>query len=81
MLSPSTKTVSYVNRKGERTIFPLSSAMDSTNIEMVKRLKYTKDIFSNMMNLSDKAGPGGDHVKDTKNIGSAKQTTPASARQ
>ena len=54
MLSSETKVVTYVNKKGERSTYQLNSAMESTNVEMVKRLKYTKDILTHMLN----ANPG-----------------------
>ena len=57
MLSSETKVVTYVNKKGERSTYPLSSAMESANLEMVKRLKYTKDILTHMLN-SNTAKPG-----------------------
>lgn len=41
--------VSYVNKKGERCTYPLTQAMESSNQELVKRLKYTKDLISHMM--------------------------------
>jgi len=40
-LSSDTKIVTYVNRRGEKTTNPLSSAMNSDNEEMKARLKYT----------------------------------------
>lgn len=52
MLSSETKIVTYVNKRGERTIYPLNSAMESANLEMVKRLKYTKDILTHMLNAN-----------------------------
>jgi len=52
MLSSETKVVTYVNKKGERSTYPLNSAMESANIEMVKRLKYTKDILTHMLNAN-----------------------------
>lgn len=52
MLSSETKVVTYVNKKGERSTYPLSSAMESANLEMVKRLKYTKDILTHMLNAN-----------------------------
>ena len=42
--------MTYVNKKGERSIMPLSQALDSNNQEMTKRLKYTKDILTHMLN-------------------------------
>lgn len=52
MLSSETKVVTYVNKKGERSTYPLVSAMESTNLEMVKRLRYTKDILTHMLNAN-----------------------------
>ena len=52
MLSSETKVVTYVNKKGERSTYPLNSAMESSNVEMVKRLKYTKDILTHMLNAN-----------------------------
>ncbi len=56
MLSSETKVVTYVNKKGERSTYPLSSAMESANLEMVKRLKYTKDILTHMPNANINTG-------------------------
>jgi len=50
MLSSETKVVTYVNKRGERNTYPLNTAMESSNLEMVKRLKYTKDILTHMLN-------------------------------
>ena len=52
MLSSETKVVTYVNKRGERSTYPLNSAMESANLEMVKRLKYTKDILTHMLNAN-----------------------------
>ena len=68
MLSSETKVVTYVNKKGERSTYPLNSAMESSNLEMVKRLKYTKDILTHMLNANAsnaKAGEGG--IKEPSN--------------
>ena len=50
ILSSESKMVTYVNKQGERETFPLASALESTNLEMSKRLKYTKDILSHLLN-------------------------------
>ena len=44
--------LTYVNKKGERSTYPLNTAMESSNLEMVKRLKYTKDILTHMLNAN-----------------------------
>jgi hypothetical protein len=64
MLSSETKVVTYVNKRGERSTYPLNSAMESANVEMVKRLKYTKDILTHMLN---------------QNAGNMKQGQPSTA--
>ena len=50
ILSSENKMVTYVNKKGERLDYPISSALDSENSEMAKRLKYTKEILTVMLN-------------------------------
>lgn len=49
ILSSESKVVTYVNKKGDRLTYPLSTAMESSNMEMAKRLKYTKDILTHML--------------------------------
>jgi len=46
--------VTYVNKKGERSNYPLATALESTNVEMSKRLKYTKEILTHMLNANQK---------------------------
>ena len=50
LLSSENKTVTYVNKKGERTNYPLATALESTNTEMAQRLKYTKELLTHMLN-------------------------------
>lgn len=77
ILSSETKVVTYMNKKGERQSYQLSTAMESSNMEMVKRLKYTKDILTHMLNSNANNGgtvPGG---KDpTKGSTAAASTRP-----
>ncbi len=37
---------------------PLNQALDSNNAEMTKRLKYTKDILTHMLNNNQQQIPG-----------------------
>ena len=70
MLSSETKLVTYVNKRGERQTYPLSNAMESSNLEMVKRLKYTKDILTHMLNANvNTAKPNGGGIETNSNIG------------
>jgi polo-like kinase 1 len=61
ILSSESRVVTYVNKKGDRLTYPLSNALESNNSEMTKRLKYTKDILTHMLNLNQgtNSGTGG----------------------
>ena len=49
MLCSGTKQVVYIDKKGNISVFPLASAMESGNKEMTKRLRYTKEILTTML--------------------------------
>jgi polo-like kinase 1 len=49
ILNSESREVTYVNKKGVRASYPLTTALESTNVEMAKRLKYTKDILTHML--------------------------------
>ena len=51
--------MTYVNKKGERSTLPLNLALESQNAEMTKRLKYTKDILTHMLNNNNGAATTG----------------------
>ena len=91
MLSSETKVVTYVNKQGERSTYPLNSAMESANLEMVKRLKYTKDILTHMLNAnsgiqssaaptSNQKGPIVEKAFDPSNPGEEKKPSAISAQ-
>lgn len=50
LLNSESRLVTYVNKRGERSTLPLNQALESNNAEMTKRLKYTKDILTHMLN-------------------------------
>ena len=50
ILSSEQKLVTYINAKGEKSEYPLATALDSKNADMAKRLKYTKQILTHMLN-------------------------------
>lgn len=52
ILSSETKQLTYVNKLQEKLQFSLNSALQSSNTDMVKRLKYTKDLLSHMLSLN-----------------------------
>jgi len=45
-LSPQLKIVTYVNKTGERRVYPLATALESDNTEMVNKLTYIKHILA-----------------------------------
>jgi len=57
ILSSENKIVTYVNKKGERSNYPLATALESSNNEMAKRLKYTKEILTHMLNNNNNNNP------------------------
>jgi len=59
ILNSETKEVTYVNKKGERQTYALSAALEMTNPEMSKRLRYTKDILTHIIS-GNQNNHGGD---------------------
>jgi len=55
ILSSENKIVTYLNKKGERSNYPLSSALESNNPDMAKRLKYTKEVLTHMLGNNQQA--------------------------
>ena len=49
ILSSESKLVTYVDKEGQRQKYPINTAMESQNTQMAKRLKYTKDILTHMI--------------------------------
>jgi len=64
ILSSENKLVTYVNKKGERSHYPLATALDSNNAEMAKRLKYTKEILTHMLNNNAQGAQNGEKEGD-----------------
>jgi len=54
LLNSESRMVTYVNKKSERIKMMLNEALESENAEMTKRLKYTKDILTHMLNSNNK---------------------------
>jgi len=63
ILSSENKIVVYVNKKAERTNYPLATALESPNQEMTKRLKYTKEVLSHMLGPNPSGHPQGQDGK------------------
>ena len=54
ILNASNENVTYTNKKGEHKIYPINKALNSSNYEMNKRVKYTKDVLSYMISINKK---------------------------
>lgn len=50
LLSNNTKTVVYINKTGSQEVHPLKMAITSENPELNKRLNYTTEMISRMLN-------------------------------
>lgn len=58
ILSSETRLVTFINKKLERIVYKLSNALESDNVEMTKRLKYTKELLATMLNNNRDKDPG-----------------------
>jgi polo-like kinase 1 len=58
VLSNENNFVIYINKKGEKTKYQFKNAMNSDNEEMVKKLKFAKDILINIFIESKKEKNG-----------------------
>ena len=54
VIHPLNKNVTYTNKVGKKEVFPLNKALNSSNQEMNKRIKYTKEILTHMIYLNKK---------------------------
>lgn len=50
-----------MNKRGERSSYPLQTALESSNHEMAKRLKYTKEILTHLLNNNATGNPTGNN--------------------
>eukprot|EP01017_Pseudomicrothorax_dubius_P033584 TRINITY_DN4512_c0_g2_i2.p1 TRINITY_DN4512_c0_g2~~TRINITY_DN4512_c0_g2_i2.p1 ORF type:complete len:353 (+),score=86.55 TRINITY_DN4512_c0_g2_i2:64-1122(+) len=64
IISSTHKMVMYINKKGEKEKLGIVQAMESTNVEMVKRLKYAKEI---LMMIVNKQRPEEKHTPTNNN--------------
>lgn len=69
LLNSENRLVTYVNKKGERQTLPLNLALESNNAEMTKRLKYTKDILTHMLNNNNNSNKPPNTVGGNGNTG------------
>ena len=64
ILSSEQKHVYYINAKGEKSEYPLATALDSKNVDMAKRLKYTKEILTHMLNGTTPSTNNAELIRD-----------------
>ena len=57
ILSSESRLVTYITKKLERIVYRLSNALESDNVEMTKRLKYTKELLATMLNNNRDKNP------------------------
>ena len=50
ILHSESRAVTYINKKDERVYYSLESSVESSNAEMSKRLNYTKQVLTHMLN-------------------------------
>lgn len=58
VLSSRAHMVTYVNKLGQATSYPLSNALEVPSAELARRLRYTKDILVNMLGARTSQVPG-----------------------
>ena len=49
IINPEIKTVTYIDKKKQKLLYPINIALECNNKEMTKRLRYTKKILVNML--------------------------------
>ena len=52
VLDSDRREVTYLSKKKELLIYELANALESSNNEMTKRLKYTKDVLTHMLSAN-----------------------------
>ena len=63
------KNISYTNKKGEITVYPINKALNSSNHEMNKRVKYTKEVLAHMISINKKKIEKNNTTNNSNNIG------------
>ena len=73
ILSSESRVVTYCNKKGEGMTYPLSTALEMSNYEMTKRLKYTKDILTHMLTMNQQKNAQRNQSSNQNNNGKENQ--------
>jgi len=54
IIHPLNQNITYINKNGEKSIYPLNKGLNSSNHEMNKRVKYTKEVLAHMISINKK---------------------------
>ena len=79
-MNSESRLVTYVNKKGERQTLPLNHALESNNAEMTKRLKYTKDILTHMLNNNNNNNAAGSKLSTVGSSNGGTGSNPVSTQ-
>ena len=60
--------VTYINKKEEKFVYPLDKVFENNNYEMIRRVKYIKEILAYMININKKNLEKNDNNKGNKSI-------------
>ena len=55
LLTAEAHIITYVNKEGERSEHSLQEALQSGRVDVIKRLKYAKDIMYKLINIQSSA--------------------------
>jgi polo-like kinase 1 len=69
--------VTYINKKEEKFVYLLNKVFESNNYEMIRRVKYIKEILEHMVNLNKENTKVKDDQKEKELIGSTPASTPS----
>ena len=60
------QNITYINKIGEKVVYPLNKGLNSSNHEMNKRVKYTKEVLSHMVSINKKKLNNNEKEGETK---------------
>lgn len=67
IISSGNLLVTYKNNKGEKNTYPFSTALEMSDYEIIKRLKYTQDILTYLINKKKEKDSNQESKKTSKN--------------
>jgi polo-like kinase 1 len=64
------KQITYTNKEGVRSTYPLAFALESTNEEMNKRMQYTRNILNHLLQNNQVPPKSGSRTSSSRALGS-----------